>query len=146
LSGTQSKKRLVAGEDPLAIVVRDIARGEFEAVLRQRAKTVAPMLLNRLEEAFRLQAIQLIVDASPLGLTQKRHDKMHRRRIGQLARSLGHAVAFSAPQNDVGAEHIRRGFALWKDTMAFHTIARSYHRRGPVGAGQADVEAAIGLL
>jgi hypothetical protein len=130
----------------MSLDIRKLARDGFAGVLERRGKTIDAALLDRLEQAFRLPAIQQLVDGPSYGRPRPRHERTHRDQIGQLARSLGHMVATSSPQPRIDATHIRQGFALWRQTTAFRTVASRYHRSGPHAARPADVEAAIGIL
>lgn len=112
------------------------ARTEFELVLKQRKKEISPALLKTLEDAFKLGNVQRIVDTTEsLGLPLHRRIDIHRRQIGKLARGLGQMIATTATTRQIAADDIRLGYARWKETDAFKTVAQRYHHHRVAGDG-----------
>lgn len=123
---------------------RDHARTEFELVLKQRRKEIAPPLLKALEDAFNMARVQTIIEIDGQGMPPWRRDKVHRKRIGKLARGLSQMIATTAPQQQIAAEDIRLGYERWKQTESFRSVARGYHHhRMGGGTMLAEREAAI---
>lgn len=119
-----------SGDRKMALDARDYARNEFEHVLKQRRKQIAPPLLKALEDAFNLGNVQEIVESNDMfGLPEQRREKIHRKRIGRLARSLGQMIATTASATQIAAADVRIGYERWKQTESFRTVARGYHRR-----------------
>lgn len=127
---------------------RDHARSEFELVLKQRGKEIAAPLLKALEDAFNLAKVQTIIESSDIqGWPAWRRDKIHRKRIGRLARGLSQMIATTAPNPRIAAEDIRLGYERWKQTESFRSVARGYHhhRKGG-GTLLGEREAAISQM
>lgn len=127
---------------------RDYAKSEFEVVLKQRRKAMAPPLLKALEEAFNLSKVQGIIESTDLpGLSAQRREKIHRKRIGRLARGLSQMIATTAQNEHIAAEDVRLGYERWKQTESFRTVARAYHHHRKSGGNWLDErEAAIARM
>ncbi len=106
---------------------RDHARTEFELVLKQRSKEIATPLLKALEDAFNLARVQTIIENDVQGMPVWRREKIHRKRIGKLARGLSQMIATTAAHKQIAAEDIRLGYERWKQTESFRSVARGYH-------------------
>lgn len=121
---------------------------EVGNIIRARKKTLSPQLLKELKDAFKIDAIQKVVNGPPSpGFRPERQDKIHKQQLGTLVRSLTQFVAASTKSvAQIGANEFRTGYNQWKSTRAFRTMAHRYHDIADAGQRLAAKDEAIAKI
>lgn len=103
-------------------------RNEFERTLKRRKKTLPVDVVDAIEAAFDLDAVQEFIDNHPMiNLPVDRQKKIHERRLGKLARGFSEAIASSANTDQITNDDVRFGYSVWTSTSTYKEISGRYY-------------------